>query len=228
MDVKKTTKGPQVYLSRSHPGLVKRLFELQVPEIREGIVEIRSISREAGSRTKIAVSTADPGCRCGRSMRGTEGQPRTGGGRRTLRRKNRYHQLERRTGGAGQQRTESRKGGASLYQRERFFRHGGSSRLSAVSGHRQRRAECASRREALRVENRYQESHAVRRGGGTYDSLRTEADDDAGEDFIAYGEENTFAEEESYEAFAEDSEICDETADAYDEDDDGIVFTAEE
>ena len=43
MDVKKTTKGPQVYLSRSHPGLVKRLFELQVPEIREGIVEIRSI-----------------------------------------------------------------------------------------------------------------------------------------------------------------------------------------
>ena len=60
MDVKKTTKGPQVYLSRSHPGLVKRLFELQVPEIREGIVEIRSISREAGSRTKIAVSTADP------------------------------------------------------------------------------------------------------------------------------------------------------------------------
>ncbi|MCI8284106.1 MAG: transcription termination/antitermination protein NusA [Firmicutes bacterium] len=60
MDVKKTTKGPQVYLSRSHPGLVKRLFELEVPEIREGIVEIKSISREAGSRTKIAVSTNDP------------------------------------------------------------------------------------------------------------------------------------------------------------------------
>ena len=60
MDVKKTTKGPQVYLSRSHPGLVKRLFELQVPEIREGVVEIQSISREAGSRTKIAVSASDP------------------------------------------------------------------------------------------------------------------------------------------------------------------------
>ncbi|MDO4553275.1 MAG: transcription termination factor NusA [Bacillota bacterium] len=59
MDVKKTTKGPQVYLSRSHPGLVKRLFELEVPEIQEGIVEIRSIAREAGSRTKIAVYTAD-------------------------------------------------------------------------------------------------------------------------------------------------------------------------
>jgi len=59
MDVKKTTKGPQVYLSRSHPGLVKKLFELEVPEIQDGSVEIKSISREAGSRTKIAVYTAD-------------------------------------------------------------------------------------------------------------------------------------------------------------------------
>lgn len=59
MDVKRTTKGPQVYLSRSHPGLVKRLFELEVPEIQDGIVEIKSISREAGSRTKMAVYTAD-------------------------------------------------------------------------------------------------------------------------------------------------------------------------
>ncbi len=60
MEVKKTTKGPQVYLSRSHPGLVKRLFELEVPEIHDGIVEIKSISREAGSRTKLAVFTNDP------------------------------------------------------------------------------------------------------------------------------------------------------------------------
>lgn len=60
MDVKRTSKGPQVYLSRSHPGLVKRLFELEVPEIRDGIVEIKSISREAGSRTKMAVYTTDP------------------------------------------------------------------------------------------------------------------------------------------------------------------------
>ncbi len=59
MDVKKTTKGPQVFLSRSHPGLVKRLFELEVPEIEEGVVEIKSIAREAGSRTKIAVYTED-------------------------------------------------------------------------------------------------------------------------------------------------------------------------
>lgn len=59
MDVKKTTKGPQVFLSRTHPGLVKRLFELEVPEIQDGVVEIKSISREAGFRTKIAVCTYD-------------------------------------------------------------------------------------------------------------------------------------------------------------------------
>lgn len=57
MDVKKTSKGPQVFLSRSHPGLVKRLFELEVPEIEDGTVEIRGIAREAGSRTKMAVYT---------------------------------------------------------------------------------------------------------------------------------------------------------------------------
>ena len=60
LEVKKTTKGPQIILSRSHPGLVKRLFELEVPEIHEGIVDIYAISREAGSRTKIAVYSKDP------------------------------------------------------------------------------------------------------------------------------------------------------------------------
>ncbi|MCT4585484.1 MAG: transcription termination factor NusA [Peptostreptococcaceae bacterium] len=59
MEVKKTTKGPQILLSRSHPGFVKRLFELEVPEIYDGVVLIKSISREAGSRTKIAVHSMD-------------------------------------------------------------------------------------------------------------------------------------------------------------------------
>lgn len=56
-DVRKTTKGPQVIISRTHPGLIRKLFELEVPEIYEGIVEIKSIAREAGYRTKIAVSS---------------------------------------------------------------------------------------------------------------------------------------------------------------------------
>ena len=59
MDVRKSTKGPQIFLSRTHPGFVERLFELEVPEIEDGIVEIKSIAREAGSRTKIAVYTED-------------------------------------------------------------------------------------------------------------------------------------------------------------------------
>ena len=57
--VKKETKGPSIVLSRKHPGLVKRLFELEVPEIQDGTVIIKSISREAGSRTKIAVYSRD-------------------------------------------------------------------------------------------------------------------------------------------------------------------------
>lgn len=60
VEVKKTTKGPQIMVSRTHPGLVKRLFELEVPEIHDGTVEIKSISREPGSRTKIAVYSKDP------------------------------------------------------------------------------------------------------------------------------------------------------------------------
>ncbi|MCU6795375.1 MULTISPECIES: transcription termination factor NusA [Paenibacillus] len=53
--VENTTKGPQIILSRTHPGLLKRLFELEVPEIFDGVVEIRSVAREAGFRSKIAV-----------------------------------------------------------------------------------------------------------------------------------------------------------------------------
>lgn len=59
VEVKKTTKGPQILVSRTHPGLVKRLFELEVPEIHDGTVEIKSISREPGSRTKLAVFSRD-------------------------------------------------------------------------------------------------------------------------------------------------------------------------
>jgi N utilization substance protein A len=58
--VERTTKGPQVLVSRTHPGLMKRLFELEVPEIFDGTVEIRSVAREAGYRSKIAVYSRDP------------------------------------------------------------------------------------------------------------------------------------------------------------------------
>ena len=60
LEVKDTPKGPKILVSRTHPELVKRLFEAEVAEVREGIIEIKSIAREAGSRTKIAVWSNDP------------------------------------------------------------------------------------------------------------------------------------------------------------------------
>lgn len=60
LEVKSTSKGPKILVSRTHPELVKRLFESEVTEVKDGIVEIKSISREAGSRTKIAVWSNDP------------------------------------------------------------------------------------------------------------------------------------------------------------------------
>jgi N utilization substance protein A len=60
VEVRKTAKGPQIVVSRTHPGLIRRLFELEVPEIADGIVEIRACAREPGHRTKIAVWSNDP------------------------------------------------------------------------------------------------------------------------------------------------------------------------
>lgn len=60
VDVKSTDKGPKVMISRTHPGLVKRLFEMEVPEIFDGTIEIKAISRQAGSRTKMAVYSSNP------------------------------------------------------------------------------------------------------------------------------------------------------------------------
>jgi len=78
IEVHKGGKGPQVYLSRTHPNFVRRLVELEVPEIQEGIIEIRGVAREAGARAKIAVSSKDPNVEAVGScigQRGTRIQP---------------------------------------------------------------------------------------------------------------------------------------------------------
>lgn len=74
MEVSKSAKGPQIIVSRNHPGLVKRLFELEVPEVLDGIVEIRSVSREAGDRAKIAVWSKDEKVDCVGACVGMRGQ----------------------------------------------------------------------------------------------------------------------------------------------------------
>lgn len=60
VETRKTPKGPFVVVSRSHPGLIKKLFEMEVPELKEGILEIKALAREAGKRTKVAVRSSDP------------------------------------------------------------------------------------------------------------------------------------------------------------------------
>ena len=72
--VENTNKGPQIYISRSHPGLLKRLFEMEVPEIYDGTVEVKSISREAGDRSKISVHASDPDVDSVGSCVGPKGQ----------------------------------------------------------------------------------------------------------------------------------------------------------
>ena len=64
VEVRKATKGPQIMVSRTHPGLLKRLFELEVPEIQDGVVEIKSVAREAGSRSKLSVYSHDENVDC--------------------------------------------------------------------------------------------------------------------------------------------------------------------
>lgn len=61
VEVRKTTKGPQIIVSRTHPNLLRQLFELEVPEVAEGIVEIKAVAREPGHRSKIAVASNEPG-----------------------------------------------------------------------------------------------------------------------------------------------------------------------
>jgi N utilization substance protein A len=61
VEVRRTSKGPQIVVSRTHPGLLRKLFELEVPEIAEGVVEIKAVAREPGHRSKIAVASNEPG-----------------------------------------------------------------------------------------------------------------------------------------------------------------------
>jgi N utilization substance protein A len=74
MEVKRTSKGPEVILSRTHPDLVTQFFEMEVPEIHDGLVKVKAVAREAGSRTKIAVTSTDEKIDCVGSCVGVRGQ----------------------------------------------------------------------------------------------------------------------------------------------------------
>ena len=156
VEVRRSTKGPQVLISRTHPGLVKRLFELEVPEIYDGTVEVKSIAREAGSRTKLAVWSADPdvdpigaawapGAQRVKQHRGGA-QGREGG----------YHQVVRGAGGVHCRRPVPRR----CCQCGRPGRGQGlpcgGARRPALPGHRQGGPECPAGGQADGLEDRHQ------------------------------------------------------------------------
>ena len=98
LEVRRSTRGPQILVSRTHKGFLRRLFELEVPEIHSGTVEIKAIAREAGSRSKVAVVVAPGGPRSGRRDGRPARRPRPGRRRRARRREDRRHPVERRPG----------------------------------------------------------------------------------------------------------------------------------
>ena len=95
VEVRKTAKGPQIVVSRTHPGLVKRLFELEVPELVDGVVEIKAIAREPGHRTKIAVASNDRNVDPVGACVGAR-HARPDGRQRAARREGRHRPLQRR------------------------------------------------------------------------------------------------------------------------------------
>ncbi len=163
-EVRKGTKGPQIVVSRSHPGLLKSLFAMEVPEIEEGIVEIKQVAREPGHRSKIAVSSTRAGRRPGRRVRGPEGRPRPHGRERAPRREDRRGAVEREPGRVRGQRAAAREGQGGP-DRPRH-RHGARdrARLPAVARDRQGGPERPPRRAADRLADRHQVRDAVRGG----------------------------------------------------------------
>ena len=95
VEVRKTTKGPQIVVSRTHPGLIKRLFELEVPEIAGGVVELKAAAREPGHRTKIAVWSNDPNVDPVGACVGARGAARAHGHERAARREGRHRPVLR-------------------------------------------------------------------------------------------------------------------------------------
>ena len=92
-DVRREQRGPQIFLSRTHPQFMAKLFTMEVPEIYDGIIEIKSVARDPGSRAKIAVISRDSSIDPVGACVGMRGSPRPGRGRRTSGRKDRHHSM---------------------------------------------------------------------------------------------------------------------------------------
>ena len=165
LEVRRSTKGPQIFVSRTHKGFLKRLFELEVPEIHSGTVEIKAIAREAGSRSKVAVASRQDGLDPVGATVGQRGA-RAGRGGRAGRREDRRHPVERRRRGVRRQRAVAGPGHLGRHRRGAPHRQRDRARADALAGHRAGGPECPPRRPADRLADRHPKRRLGRRGQG--------------------------------------------------------------
>ena len=166
VEVRKTTKGPQIVVSRTHPGLIKRLFELEVPEIGSGVVEIKAAAREPGHRTKIAVWSNDPNVDPVGACVGARGLPGAHGHQRAARRAGRRGPVLGRPGRAHSERAGSGPGARGAPRRGDRHGDGDRERLPALAGHRQGGPERPPGGPPHRLAHRHQERDPAGRGRG--------------------------------------------------------------
>ena len=145
VEVRKTAKGPQIVVSRTHPGLVKRLFELEVPELLDGVVELRAVAREPGHRTKIAVASNDGNVDPVGACVGARGARVPSGRHRAARREGRHRPLHRRRGRLRDEGARAGAGARGAHPPGHRHRRGDRPRLPAVARDRQGRPERAPR-----------------------------------------------------------------------------------
>ncbi len=154
-DVRRETRGPQIFLSRSHPQFMVRLFAQEVPEIYDGIIEIRAVARDPGSRAKIAVISKDSSHRSGRRLRRHARRARAGGRAGTAGRTHRHHPVVGRTRDLHRQRAGAGRSDQGRARRRHPSRRSGRARRTALARHRPSRPECASRLAAHRLADRH-------------------------------------------------------------------------
>ena len=154
-DVRQEPRGPQIFLSRTHPQFMAKLFAQEVPEIYDGIIEIKAVARDPGSRAKIAVISQRQRHRSGRRLRRHARQPRAGGGRRAAGREDRHHSVVARSGDLRRQRAGAGRGRQGRAGRGAAPHRGRGARRPASAGHRPPRPERAPRLAAHRLGHRH-------------------------------------------------------------------------
>ncbi len=164
VEVRKTTKGPQIVVSRTHPGLIKRLFELEVPEIGSGVVEIKAAAREPGHRTKIAVWSNDPNVDPVGACVGARGSARAHGHQRAAGRAGRRGAVLGRPGRTDPERAGPGARARGAPGRGDRYGDGHRERLPALLGHRQGGSERPPGGAPHRLAHRHQERDPAGRG----------------------------------------------------------------